>query len=146
MTANNLSRRTVAKGAAWSTPVLVAAAAARPAAASIDDTSVTSTRGCKLPGLGQNTKDYRLTACLTNSSGATVIVTAPSTLTVGSKSYPATSTPTRAVLGAGETACFEVLAKGLKSSENTSLSAAFTVSQAGQESVVKFASATAKPC
>ena len=73
-----VSRRSVAKGAAWATPVLTMAAAAPPMAASAHpNASVTSATGCKPKTKGDGVKDYWLKACFVNNDSHTVTISAP---------------------------------------------------------------------
>lgn len=53
----DVTRRSIARGAAWSVPVIAVAAAA-PAFAGSQPIDCTPTAECKLQGNGHNTKDY----------------------------------------------------------------------------------------
>lgn len=146
---NDVSRRSVAKGAAWATPALVAVAAARPAAASPgDEPDVTGppAQGCKLPGKGQNTKDYRITKCFTNNDTVPVTITGPSRMRVNDVSHPATSSPASMVLAPGQSGCMTVTVYGLSDSAQASLVAIFTVSAADRTTTTIGATSKAHPC
>jgi len=62
-----ITRRTVTRGVAWTVPVIAAAAAAPAFAASAPVCNPTAE--CKLPGEGENTKDYAIrTNCVTGGA------------------------------------------------------------------------------
>lgn len=64
----DMNRRTVVRGVAWTTPVIVVAATAPAFAASALVCSPTAE--CKLPGEGSNTKDYRIRTNCSSTGGA----------------------------------------------------------------------------
>jgi len=82
MSAQQVSRRSVARGAAWSVP-LVAVGVAAPAFAASPGTGATVTvlGGCRCGTGGGTTKPYRLDVTFTNSSTFTFAITNP-TITV----------------------------------------------------------------
>lgn len=70
-----ISRRTVAKAAAWSVPA-IALAVATPAYASSHGTITVSGAGCKLPGASQDVfKGYAFRATISNTTNAPVTIT-----------------------------------------------------------------------
>jgi hypothetical protein len=72
--ASHLSRRTVARGAAWSIPIVAVSVAAPAFALSpAKAATITSVTVCQCQG--QGTKKYRLTATFTNTSNHTFTVT-----------------------------------------------------------------------
>jgi hypothetical protein len=73
MSAPQVSRRTVARGAAWSVPLVAVGVAAPAFAASGSTVNVTSLTVCQC--VGQGTKKYALTVTFSNSTASSVNLT-----------------------------------------------------------------------
>lgn len=84
-TSRPISRRTVAKGAAWTAPVIFGGVAAPAYASSGGPPSVAFTSACKLPGKSCDgwSKGYIFTLTVSNTSHRDVWVYAPTFTTVG---------------------------------------------------------------
>lgn len=78
-----VSRRTVAKGAAWAAPVILGGTAAPAYAASGGGPTITAGPACKLPGNSCNpfVKGYIFLASITNDSAKDVYLYPPATVT-----------------------------------------------------------------
>ncbi len=94
-----LSRRTLAKGAAWSVPAVAVAAAAPAMAASALVTVSEAGDACKLPGNSCSNAGYNkgylqpLTICNNSTVSVTVTITEPATLTFNGNSTVFTPVP-----------------------------------------------------
>ena len=123
-----VSRRSVAKGAAWATPVLTMAAAAPPMAASAHpNASVTSATGCKPKTKGDGVKDYWLKACFVNNDSHTVTISAPTSMLLnGSDTLLGSGAPSSLSRAPGATGCILMHATSSSSAQG-SLQADFTV-------------------
>lgn len=80
-----ISRRTVAKGAAWTAPVILGGVAAPAYAASGNEPTITPGPSCKQPGNSCNpiVKGYVFTYKINNPSNKTIYLYAPPTLSTG---------------------------------------------------------------
>lgn len=127
-TSTSVSRRSVAKGAAWATPALALAAAAPPMAASAHpNASVTSATGCKPKTKRDQVKDYWLKACFVNNDSHTVTISAPMVMKLaGTKTLLASGAPSSLSLAPGATGCI-VMHATHSTSKKGSLEAIFTV-------------------
>lgn len=102
MAGNNITRRTVAKGMAWSVPAVAVAAAAPAFAASKIITVEAVGSACKHPG---NPKWYHFTFAFTNGSGVDVTVTLTS-MVVNGVSRP--TSPSTITANANSTTCYYI--------------------------------------
>jgi len=84
MSSPQVSRRSVARGAAWSVP-LVAVTVAAPAFAASPGTlpTVTAITGCQCGNGGAQKKPYRLDVTITNNLGTSVTITNPAIILPG---------------------------------------------------------------
>ena len=84
MSAPQVSRRSVARGAAWSVP-LVAVGVAAPAFAASPGTlpTVTGLDGCQCGNGGAKNKPYRLNVTITNNLSTSVTITNPAIILPG---------------------------------------------------------------
>jgi hypothetical protein len=87
MSSHQLSRRTLARGAAWAAPVVAVAVAAPAFAASPGSvTYVTAMGGCRCGTGGGPVKTLRLDVTFTNTTGSTFTVTNPAIVINGTAS------------------------------------------------------------
>ena len=139
----HVSRRTVARGMAWSVPV-VAVATAAPAWANHSVPIIITPTGvaCKHPGEGKNIKSYHFTFCFNNTSAFAAVVSLDGMIVNGVQN-PAPLIPTSVSVNAGQNKCIYVDAQGFGDSANgtATLQVSYTIN--GQffedEIVVPFA-------
>jgi hypothetical protein len=116
-----ISRRTVARGVAWSAPIAAVAYAAPAFAASPPPVIVTPCgSACKHPGIGQNKKTYHFTFCFQTNQvlvGATVTLDSM-TIEGGGASENKPVTPTSVTLAPGGATCIYVDAVEFNDSQN----------------------------
>ncbi len=74
MSAQHVSRRSVARGAAWSVPVLAVAVAAPAYAASAGAPPSALSKSCKCAGSGPNNYDFKTVVSFTGTSGTYTVV------------------------------------------------------------------------
>lgn len=139
------SRRSLAKGAAWSVPALLAVPAAAVAVVSTrPNAQLLSTSGCKPKVKGDQSKDYWLKACFVNNDIHSLTITGPTTLTLNGTDVLAGSTsPASAVLAPGGTQCFVVHVTSTNSAEG-SLAGSFLVHDNGTNTDVSVPVSVAK--
>lgn len=111
-----ISRRSVARGMAWTVPV-VAVATAAPAYASASQPVIIVGCGnaCKHPGEGQNDKTYHFTFCFTNTTASSITVILTGMVVNG---VSGSVSPTSVVVAANTTVCAYVDAPNFSDSAN----------------------------
>ncbi len=130
-----ISRRTVARGAAWTAPIAVMAYAAPAFAASAPPVLATQCGdACKHPGNGGNDKTYHFTFCFT--SGSTAIDNNQVTLgllDIGSEAHQAFAGANNTVITvpANTTQCYWIDAPGFSANPTTGVTLAFSYSIGG---------------
>jgi hypothetical protein len=84
-TSRPISRRTVAKGAAWTTPVILGGVAAPAYASSGGKPTLTGGAACKIPGNSCKPflKGYRFPFTITNQTGKDIWLYAPPSISTG---------------------------------------------------------------
>lgn len=152
----SISRRTLAKGAAWTAPVVAIATAAPRVAASALVTIAQGGDACKLPGnscAGEGySKGYLQPLMITNSSQETVTITFPDTITLSLGGTPTTFTPNpqTATIEPGKSKRFILNLNNQGNSKNQSISGTIKWTATGAttslEGTTEIVSESTPPC